>query len=384
MSSDTTVIIGRKLRQFCFQDQFFTCSGLQFFRLGISCQLTQRLSQLSLRSLHIDLYGLSAGHTANICHFLNDSCLGTLHCQSHALCLEPGIGQSKAKGIFYLVSGKGLKIAITYIDVLGIKILHRIPEILRGRIILNIFRNSIAELTTGIHFSCQDIYCSSAALLAALPYIEHSLWLIPVDPLHIHDITHIQHNDRPGKCIADITKNFFLRSCQQITAFRSTIILVFSCGSAENHNRQIRLFRRLSRQFFADGHFFLVPGLHSPSLSYIKRMILQPFPVLCLQYLIHLYGAVFLETVCNIGHIWSIDHTSGTRTALIMLELGSAEDRHFLPFLQRQHTVFISKQYASLRRHTSCQFRIFLIIQCIFHISVCSLPVISIFLYLLS
>ena len=353
MSSDTTVIIGRKLRQFCFQDQFFTCSGLQFFRLGIGCQLTQRLSQLSLRSLHIDLYGLSAGHTANICHFLNDSCLGTLHCQSHALCLEPGIGQSKAKGIFYLVSGKGLKIAITYIDVLGIKILHRIPEILRGRIILNIFRNSIAELTTGIHFSCQDIYRSSAALLA-------------------------------GKCIADITKNFFLRSCQQITAFRSTIILVFSCGSAENHNRQIRLFRRLSRQFFADGHFFLVPGLHGPSLSYIKRMILQPFPVLCLQYLIHLYGAVFLETVCNIGHIWSIDHTSGTRTALIMLELGSAEDRHPLPFLQRQHTVFISKQYASLRRHTSCQFRIFLIIQCIFHISVCSLPVISIFLYLLS
>ena len=297
---------------------------------------------------------------------------------------ETKTGQSKAKGIFYLVSGKGLKIAITYIDVLGIKILHRIPEILRGRIILNIFRNSIAELTTGINFYCQDIYRSSAALLAALPYIEHSLRLIPVDPLHIHDITHIQHNDRPGKCIADITKNFFLRSCQQITAFRSTIILVFSCGSAENHNRQIRLFRRLSRQFFADGHFFLVPGLHGPSLSYIKRMILQPFPVLCLQYLIHLYGAVFLETVCNIGHIWSIDHTSGTRTALIMLELGSAEDRHPLPFLQRQHTVFISKQYASLRRHTSCQFRIFLIIQCIFHISVCSLPVISIFLYLLS
>ena len=333
MSSDTTVIIRCKLCQLCFQNQFFTLSGFQVFGFCISNQLAQRLAHFALGCLHIDLYGLSAGYTADICHLLDGSDFGTPYCQSHGFGLEPGIRQAKSKGIFYFISGKGLKIAITYIDVLGIKILHRIPEILRGRIILNIFRNSIAELTTGIHFSCQDIYCSSAALLAALPYIEHSLWLIPVDPLHIHDITHIQHNDRPGKCIADITKNFFLRSCQQITAFRSTIILVFSCGSAENHNRQIRLFRRLSRQFFADGHFFLVPGLHGPSLSYIKRMILQPFPVLCLQYLIHLYGAVFLETVCNIGHIWSIDHTSGTRTALIMLELGSAEDRYFLSFL---------------------------------------------------
>ena len=241
MSSDTTVIIRCKLCQLCFQNQFFTLSGFQVFGFCISNQLAQRLAQFALGCLHIDLYGLSARYTADICHLLDGSDFGTPYCQSHGFGLEPGIRQAKSKGIFYFISGKGLKITIADINILGIEILYRISEILRGRIILNIYRNSIAEFTAGIYFSRQDICGSSATLLATLPYIEHSLGLIAVHPLHIHDIAYIQHDNGLFKGMADIPQDLFLCRSQQVTSFRGTVVLVFSGRTSDNHNGQIRL-----------------------------------------------------------------------------------------------------------------------------------------------
>ena len=177
-----------------------------------------------------------------------------------------------------------------------------------------------------------------------------------------------------------ITKELLLHSCQQITSLRRTVILIFSGGAANDHDRCIRLFCRLCRQFFIYGHLLLIPGFHGPAFSHIKGMLLQPLTVRLLQRFIYLYCPIFFQTVNDIRDIRSIDHAAGACAALVMLKLRSSKDRHPLPFLQRQHTVFVSKQYASLCCHSSCQFRIFLIIQGIFHTFVCSSPVLSVFL----
>ena len=177
-----------------------------------------------------------------------------------------------------------------------------------------------------------------------------------------------------------ITKELLLQCCQQIASLRRTVILIFPGSTPDDHDRCIRLPGCLHRQFFIYGHLLLIPGFHGPAFSHIKGMLLQPLTVHLLQRFVYLYYSIFFQAVNDIRDIRSIDHAAGTGATLIMLELRSAEDRYPLPFLQRQHIVFISKQYASLCCHSSCQFRIFLIIQGIFHTFVCSSPVLSVFL----
>ena len=182
------------------------------------------------------------------------------------------------------------------------------------------------------------------------------------------------------KSMTYITKELLLQSCQQIASLRRTVILIFSGSTPDDHDRCIRLSGCLRRQFFIYGHLLLIPGFHGPAFSHIKGMLLQPLTVHLLQRFIYLNAYVFFQAVDDIRDIRSIDHAAGACSALVMLKLRSSEDRYPLPFLQRQHTVFISKQYASLCCHSSCQFRIFLIIQGIFHTFVCSFPILSVFL----
>ena len=79
---------------------------------------------------------------------------------------------------------------------------------------------------------------------------------------------------------------------QEIAALCGAVVLIFTCGAADDDNGDIGLCSSLLGELFCDGHFLLAPRLLCPAHALFKRMVLQPVAVGLLQLLVD--GNVFV------------------------------------------------------------------------------------------
>ena len=211
MSCCSAVIVGCKAF-FCHcnrQGLFFTrCKNTGFRKAG---QDTRWLSKNTLRSLHVNLNNLFTCRFSGVFYNCRHGYL--IHVLLFGLCSygKRRIGKAESKRIQYFLFCKGLKIAVSDVDVLFVLIADQITKAACGRIVFNIFRDGIRQLTTRADSSHQHISDTVSAFLSALPYIENSCRIALFHPFHVDDISNIQHNDRSFKCFADLFYHLFFR-----------------------------------------------------------------------------------------------------------------------------------------------------------------------------
>ena len=128
---------------------------------------------------------------------------------------ERCIGKSVSERIQHPVPCDRLKEAVSHVDIFLIDIPHACPEITRGRIILNPFRNRIGQVTGRTDTTGQDIHDAKAADHAALPHVKNRIRPDVIHKPHIDDISGIQQDDHPGECAPDSSEHVQLRLCKQ-------------------------------------------------------------------------------------------------------------------------------------------------------------------------
>ena len=209
MSCCSAVIVGCKAF-FCHcnrQGLFFTrCKNTGFRKAG---QDTRWLSKNTLRSLHVNLNNLFTCRFSGVFYNCRHGYL--IHVLLFGLCSygKRRIGKAESKRIQYFLFCKGLKIAVSDVDVLFVLIAGQIAEAALGRIVLDILCNRVGQLTARIDSSHQYIGNTVSAFLAALPYVENGCRIALFYPFHIDDVSDVQHNDGSCKCFADFFYHLF-------------------------------------------------------------------------------------------------------------------------------------------------------------------------------
>ena len=228
-----------------------------------------------------------------------------MHCRA-AIYPEVSVRHSKTERIKHLIFGKGLKIAVTYIDILRIDIRGLTSEIFCGRIIGNITCNGVGQLTTGIHSAGQYIRNTVPALLSALPGIQNSRRVIFLHPFHINDISHIQNYNDPFKCTAHLVQHILFQICQKITALLGRCIPVLPGCTPDHNNGRVGFGCSLPYQLFIQRHFLLTPRLLCPAASLVKRMFCDPGTVNFRQFFVYSQFLLLLQGVIYADHIFCV------------------------------------------------------------------------------
>ena len=151
MTCNTAVIIRRHRVPGNRNLECLRLTRCKFFRLGKSAKSSGRLAKYSLRRLTVNLYHFFTDNGTRIGHLCADHnvCIRSISCRLIKFCLhrKGRIGKSEAERIKNLVLGKGLKITISYIDILLINIALLIPVVNGGRIVRDILGDRVRQLT---------------------------------------------------------------------------------------------------------------------------------------------------------------------------------------------------------------------------------------------
>ena len=175
-----------------------------------------------------------------------------------------------------------------------------------------------------------------AALLAALPDIEHGGGVKLPDPVHVHDVPGVQKNRGPGEIAADKAEHVALRLGKQEASGFGAVVLVLTGGAADQDQRNIGVLGRAADQVLGKGHLLLKPGLGGPALSGVEGMVLKPSLIGGGERAVQAVAAGPLQRVTDPDDIVGVDGAAGAGAAFIIMELGTAEKREALAVAQRK------------------------------------------------
>ena len=257
------------------------------------------------------------------------------------------VGQTIAKRVQHLLSCKGAEVAVAHIDIFRIAVLVAVAEIGMGGIVRNIVSDGIGELSGGGDISHDHICHRVAALLSALPDIQHGAGVKFRHPLHVDDVAHIEDHDHLFKMCRDTAEHISFRLGQQIALFYIGIVLFLTCCPADDDDGGMGNLRRLQYHLVGKGHFHLRPRLFRPTAAYIKGIFLLPLAVdLCQLLIQHQSGGS--QTLRDIYHIADIHQSAGAGAAFDIVGLDPAKNRHLCSLFQGQRLTVIFQQYDSL------------------------------------
>jgi len=205
----TAVIVGCKALFGHIDRQRLFCAWCKNTGLCKTDECAGWFSKNTLRSFYINLNNLFTIRFAGIFNGCRHGYIVNifLFCLcGHGKCR---IGKTKTERIQYFLFCKGLKVAVSDVDILFVLIAGQIAEAALGRIVLDILCNRVGQLTARIDSSHQYIGNTVSAFLTTLPYIENSCRIALFHPFHVDNVSDVQHNDCSCKCFADFFYHLF-------------------------------------------------------------------------------------------------------------------------------------------------------------------------------
>ena len=194
VSRNAAVVVGRKICDWERERKRFAFARLQGFGLCECGEASCGLAELALRCFNENGDDLFALHVAGVFH-------GDFLCNGLAVEIEAfnragegRVAETVAERIQHTVFCERLKVAVADVDVFFINDPCGITEALCRRIITDVKRDGVAQLAARRDSACENICSTCAALLAALPDVQHSGGIVFFHPLHIHDIADVQQN----------------------------------------------------------------------------------------------------------------------------------------------------------------------------------------------
>ena len=204
--------------------QHLALAGNKLLCLRETAEAPCRFSQRSLGRLAVDLGHLLPGCGPCIGDFDPKPYLGgsrpafpaalprcltaAAESASHAPLLHPrlqegGIGEAEAEGIEHFVFGKGLEVAVAYVDVLLVEVPLLIAVVAGGRIVRYVPGDGVRQLPGRGYRAGQHVQHAVAALLASLPYVQHRRRPVALHPFHVYDIAYVEEHHRAPEGPAD-------------------------------------------------------------------------------------------------------------------------------------------------------------------------------------
>ena len=249
---------------------------------------------------------------------------------------ERCIGEAEAEGIEHFVRAEGLKVAVADIEVLGLDVFSLRAEAVVRWPEVDAFRDGVRQVSGGGYITGKHVQNGVAALLAALPDIEHGGGVKLPDPAHVHDVPGIQENRGSGKVAADKAEHVPLRLGKQEASGFGAVVLVLTGGAADQDQRNVGVLGRAADQVLGKGHLLLKPGLGGPALSGVEGMVLKPSLIGGGERAVQAVAAGPLQRVTDPDDIVGVDGAAGAGAAFIIMELGTAEKREALAVAQRK------------------------------------------------
>ena len=191
-------------------------------------------------------------------------------------------------------------------------------------------------MTGRTHIAGEYVQNGIAALLTALPDVEHGGGIKLPDPAHVQNVPGVQENRGPWKVPADQREHVPLRLREQKAPGFRAVVLVLAGGAADQNQRDVRFLRRPADQVLREGHFLLEPGLGCPALSGVEGMRLQPGFVDGGKRGVQTVATGLLQCVTDPDHVIGVDGAAGAGAAFVVMKLGAAEKRKALAVMQRK------------------------------------------------
>ena len=249
---------------------------------------------------------------------------------------EARIREAEAEGIEHLLRTEGLKVAVADIEVLGLDVLGLRAEAPERGPVLDPFGNGVRQAAGGADVAGEHVQHGIAALLTALPDIEHGGRVIFPDPAHVHDVPGVQKHGGPGKIPADQPQHVPLRVREQKAPRLRAVVLILAGGAPDQNQRGVGFLRRPADQLLGEGHLLLKPGFGGPALPGIEGVILQPGLIDGRERGVQTITPGLFQGVADPDHIVGVDAAAGTGAAFIIMKLGAAEKREALAVTQRE------------------------------------------------
>ena len=348
VAGDAAVVVRGELRDFERDLHGLALAGLQLRGLLERAQAARRLAELALRRLGIDLDDLLARDVAGVFddHDLLDGL--AVRFKARDLHVERRVGQAETERVQHAVLRKRLEIAVADVDVLLVDDLLGVAEALARGVVRDVDRDRVAELAARGDRAGQDVEHAGAALLAALPDVQHRCGVVLFDPLHVDDVADVQQHRNALERAADRLEHLLLGLREQIAALGRAVVLILAGGAADDDDRDVGLCGGLGGKRCGNRHFLLAPRLLRPAHALFERVLRHPVAVDGLELFIDNDVRAVLQRVENTGHIPRIDRAAGARAALVIIKLDSAEHGNALALPNRQRLVVIFQKDAAL------------------------------------
>ncbi|MNI54930.1 hypothetical protein D3C73_1098520 [compost metagenome] len=150
-----------------------------------------------------------------------------------------------------------------------------------------------------------------------------------IQPAHIHNIRHIQHDNRLLEVGCHLLQHVLLIIGQPVASLLIGIVLILARRTADHHDSFIRLPPGFRHQLACQRHFLLMPRLCGPTASpVIERVGLDPFLIHSRQIFINrdiLLGAQAVQQVGCIRHMYTAARSGA---APIIVHLCSSKNRN--------------------------------------------------------
>jgi len=146
VTCDAAVVIGREGAESCGERQGLPLAGSQQTGFSKGAEGAGRFAQFALGRFAVNLHHLFAGRVSCVFHGDAETDGVFSHFRSAWGDGKVGVGQAEAEGIEHLIRGKGLKVAVSHINVFAIEIAGLTAVIPERRVILDAPGNGVGQL----------------------------------------------------------------------------------------------------------------------------------------------------------------------------------------------------------------------------------------------